>query len=295
MVVKLPVLLEGTRQISLAYRLYEREVSCYQHLADRSPFTTPELYYGAHDIASDDFVLVMEDVGHLRAPDQVAGCDPDDARSAVAALARHHAAFWDDAAVVGDTYPWLPFASDPPIPQMVIQGVTALWEPFVQFMGDRLDPRILPLGSWLPAHVEELLAVPAGRPYTVVHGDYRLDNMFFDAQRNVTLLDWQLVGKASGAFDVAYFISQSLPVDTRRALQDELFAIYLSELASYGVTYDEDDFWSDLQRAALFGLFYVVQVMAADITDPRTVALIHEGAMRSVTTIIDTGAIELIR
>ena len=124
-IVKLPVLIDATRQVALAYRFYEKEVAFYRELACETSLQTPEVYFGAHDPDTDNFVLVMQDVGHLRAADQVAGCDRDDALAAVAALARHHAAFWNDARFAGDDLAWLPFGSDAPTPEGVQQRFDA--------------------------------------------------------------------------------------------------------------------------------------------------------------------------
>ena len=42
------------------------------HLSE-TPLRTPQVYFAEHDLETDDFVLVMQDVGHLRAADQIAG------------------------------------------------------------------------------------------------------------------------------------------------------------------------------------------------------------------------------
>jgi hypothetical protein len=294
-IIKLPVLLDGTRQVAAVYRHYEKEVRFYAELAQRTSVATAAVYHGTHDVTTDNFVLIMEDLGHLRTADQVAGCDPEDAKAAMVALARHHASFWDDPAVVGDAHPWLPFGSDPPIPQGVQQGFDAYWAPFVEFMADGLDPRIAPAGEWVPANVLSLLTVPDGRPSTVVHGDFRLDNILFDDERIPTVLDWQIITKGAGGYDFAYFISQSFSVEARRTLIDELATTYLTTLRAEGIEYTDEDFWSDVRRSVLFCLFYQVQIMALDLSDPRTAALVREMANRSVHAIIDLGALSLIR
>src|SRR5258708_35207709 len=96
-IVKLPVLIDATRQVALTYRFYEKEVAFYRQLAVETTLRTPEVYFSAHDPDTDNFVLVMQDLGHLRAADQVAGCQREDAVAAVAALPRHHAACWNTA------------------------------------------------------------------------------------------------------------------------------------------------------------------------------------------------------
>lgn len=294
LIVKLPVLIDATRQVAAAYRHYEKEVAFYADLAPLTAVATPQVFYGAHDKDTDNFVLVMEDLRGLRPADQVAGCDPEDSRAAMAALAAHHASFWDDSKVVGDAYPWLPFGSDAPTPQGIKQGFAAYWEPFVEFMDEGLDPRILPLGDWVPAHAEDLLSVPPSRPFTVVDGDYRLDNLFFDEDRNVTVLDWQIATKGVGGYDFGYFVSQSLTVEERRARLDDLAATYLGSLSAAGITYDLPDFWDDVRKCVLFCLTYPVQIMALDLTDARAAALVREIANRSTSAILELGALELI-
>jgi hypothetical protein len=293
-IVKLPVLIDATRQVSLAYRLYEKEVAFYRHLAAETPLQTPDIYFADHDPETDDFVLVMQDVGHLRAGDQIAGCAREDALAAVAALARHHSAFWNDNRFGTDELAWLPFGSDSPTPEGVVQSFAVNWQPLVDFIGDDLSPDIKTVGEWLPGAARDLLSVPDGHPITVAHGDYRLDNLFFDDRRTVTALDWQIVTKTVGGYDFAYFVSQSLTAADRRQFVDDLVATYLGTLAEAGITYPEDQFWLDVRRNLLFCLVYPVQVMALDLTDPRSAALVRELTQRASSAITEMGALELL-
>ena len=294
LIVKLPVLLDATRQVSAAYRLYEKEVAFYRSLAPQTALRTPHVYVAAHDPHTDDFVLVMEDIGHLRTADQVAGCAPDDAAAAMVALARHHASFWNDPRFVRDDLAWLPFGSDPPIPEGVKQCFANYWEDFVEFMGDELPAEIRVLGEFVPGAARELLQVPDGHPITVVHGDYRLDNLFFDERREVMAVDWQIVFKGVGGYDFGYFVSQSLSIDDQRQHVDSLAETYLETLRGAGITYPEEQFWFDVRRTVLFCLTYPVQAMALDLTDPRAAALAHELAKRASNAIIEMGALDLV-
>jgi hypothetical protein len=291
-IVKLPVLIDATRQVALAYRFYEKEVAFYRELASQTTMNTPEIYFGAHDLTTDNFVLVMEDVGRLRAADQVAGCGRDDARAAVVALARHHASFWEDSRFGTDALAWLPFASDAPTPEGVQQGFDNYWEPFVEFMGDDLVSEVRAVGEWLPGAAQELLSAPQGRPVTLMHGDYRLDNLLFDDERAVTAIDWQITCKGVGGFDFAYFVSQSLTVEGRRAYIDELAEAYLATLGDLGIEYAADDFWADVRRSLLFCLAYPVQAVALDLSDPRAASLVHEMARRASSAIVEVGALD---
>jgi hypothetical protein len=293
-IVKLPVLIDATREVALAYRFYEKEVAFYRDLAHETPLRTPQVYFAAHDLDTDNFVLVMQDLGDLRAADQVAGCHRDDAVAAIAALARHHAAFWNDPRLENDELAWIPFGSDAPIPECVVQGFASAWEPFVEFMGDDLSPEIKAVGDWLPGAARDLLTIPDGHPVTITHGDYRLDNLFFDEARTVTALDWQITTKSVGGYDFAYFVSQSLSAADRRQYLDDLVQTYLATLADAGITYPKDQFWLDVRRTLLFCLAYPVQAMALDLTDPRAAELVREMAHRASSAITEMGALELV-
>ena len=88
--------------------------------------------------------------------------------------------------------------------------------------------------------------------------------------------------KTVGGYDFAYFVSQSLSAADRRQFIDDLVATYLGTLAEAGITYPEDQFWLDVRRNLLFCLVYPVQVMALDLTDPRSAALVRELTQRGV-------------
>ena len=136
-IVKLPVLLDETRRVALAYRFYENEVAFYRQLAHESQIGTAHAYSALHDPDTDNFVLVLEDIGHLRAADQVAGCSPPDATAAVTTLAHHHAAFWTDRRFSSDELGWLSFETDAPTPEGIQQGFANYWQPFVEFRGEQ--------------------------------------------------------------------------------------------------------------------------------------------------------------
>ena len=62
-----------------------------------------------------------------------------------------------------------------------------------------VDPVIAAVGpgwvDWMPSALERL----SGAPNTITHGDYRADNILFDEEGNVVLLDFQLTGRGRRA------------------------------------------------------------------------------------------------
>ena len=84
---------------------------------------------------------------------------------------------------------------------------------------------------------------------SICHGDYRLDNLFFDYDKDgsgalsvdpVTgepqwcVIDWQLVMATNPAFELSYFISQSVTNEFRLAHEKRLLHAYYLELTAEG-------------------------------------------------------------
>ena len=86
------------RFVATVLNMYGREVGFYEQLSPRTTIAHPECFHAAHDPATQDAVLLLEDVSPRgRLLDQIAGCSVGDARPAIRALAALHACFWDDA------------------------------------------------------------------------------------------------------------------------------------------------------------------------------------------------------
>ncbi len=102
-----------------------------------------------------------------------------------------------------------------------------------QWEGSRTrdNPSLGKLAEWLPKHI------PAGDETTIVHGDFRLDNMMFHASepRVIGIFDWELSTLGHPLADLAYScIRYRLRSDTYSGLMD-------LDLESLGIP-SEDEF-----------------------------------------------------
>ena len=90
--------------------------------------------------------------------------------------------------------------------------------------------------------------------FSLMHGDYRLDNMLFDPDRTrVTVVDWQTLGVGLPARDLAYFTGDQ-PAARRRGRRptSSWSPPTTTELLSYGITdYDRDTCWRDYRVGML--------------------------------------------
>jgi aminoglycoside/choline kinase family phosphotransferase len=110
--------------------------------------------------------------------------------------------------------------------------------PAAKFHGaDVLTADVVRLGDgWaarFPAMVDCLSVTP-----TLCHADWKPDNLFFDADGSVTVIDAQVSSVIDGAFDVGYFVSQSLAPAVRSGRGAELVRRYVDAMAQCGVVLD---------------------------------------------------------
>ncbi len=294
-VLKLASIHEPIRQVAKGYRFYEREVGVYNHLAPELSLRSPDCYFARHDPTSDDFVLMIQDLSALRLADQVAGCSVADALIVTDALATFHAQWFANQRLLD--YSFIERPSDPPYPQYHTQATKADWPVFQERFAGHVPPELMDLGErWYeigPALMEET----ANHPWTLAHGDVRLDNIFFDDRDgSIKIVDWQICFRNQGAFDLAYFLCQSLAVEDRRAHEGEILHRYHDQIVAGGVAgYGFDEFYDDYRRSVLFSFCYPMSAGAnADLVNDRVAELVHAMIDRSVAAILDLDALELV-
>jgi aminoglycoside/choline kinase family phosphotransferase len=295
-VAKFPTADPQTRGMVSLFRFYEREVRFYEQIADGLELATPRRYYSAYDPAGGDFILLLEDLTARRLGDQLAGCSLEDARLAIGELAKLHAAWWQSPRLEG--LAWMP-AADDVVNKTGLTVFPQAWSLFLQRFGEKLPPPMVPIGERLSVRAPEILDRFAGRPATVCHGDYRLDNLFFgnggDAPP-LTVIDWQIAIRSAGTYDVGYMTSQSLDPDLRRKHEMDVLRMYHQALIERGVQgYSFDQCLEDYRWTLLFCFAYpVIGGTMGDLSNERGVALATAMMERSATAIMDWDAGRLL-
>jgi aminoglycoside phosphotransferase (APT) family kinase protein len=97
-------------------------------------------------------------------------------------------------------------------------------------------------------------AASPAQTFSLIHGDYRLDNLMFDPNGSaVTALDWQTATSGPPARDLAYFLGTSLVSDQRREHEKDLVGAYCAALGERGVDYPLGQAWLDYRAGMLQG------------------------------------------
>ncbi|MEU9018040.1 phosphotransferase [Actinomadura sp. NPDC048394] len=262
MIAKVPAADEASRAAARAIRTYEVEASFYAGIAGGLDASVPACYFSAYEAEKDDYVVLLQDLAPAQAGDQLAGVSPDEAAAAVDEMAALHAAGWNDPDLAA--LPWLNRHSAEAA-EFTTAMVTGLYEGFKERYADRLEPEVIGLiEDFLPA-MGGYLAARDGAS-TLMHGDFRADNLLFGGPRPV-VLDWQTCAYGPGAADLAYFLGSSLPVEARREHERALVRRYHDALTGRGVDLAWDDCWDGYRRHAFQG---IVMAIGASMLVERT-------------------------
>ena len=254
LIAKLPSADVSSRTAGLILRAYEKEVRFYQELAADLRVRTPGALHADIDPATGSFVLLLEDMAPAEQGDQLVGCSVDQARASLSELVNLHAPRWGDPTL--RDIEWL-LGDRGPAREMMIGLLPTMWDGFTDRYADRLGDHVLEAGRIVFARLGSFYA--DRDPATVVHGDYRLDNLLFHPDDgSVAVLDWQTCTVGPGPADAAYFVGAGLLPDVRRDHEAELFDHYHRGLVTAGVAIDRDDCWAAYRRGTWAGLVMAV-------------------------------------
>ena len=259
-IIKWPIDVPHQRGMADALNAYDREVRYYRELAERSPLRVPTIH--AAMIAEDksNCVIVMEDLSAMRQGDRINGMTWDEAVEAVKTLARWHA-YWqnhDELEALGETF----YPIQHPVYNVILpQFMDAGWAKCQEYGAEHLTPEIIEFGErWV--ELLPLFQQHFNKDVTLIHADWRADNMFIDDNGEIVLIDFQLAGIGVGGYDLGYFVSQSLERDVRGGRERELVEIYCAALAEHGVQRDFDTAWFNFRVSIAWCLIYGVSSFA---------------------------------
>lgn len=292
LIAKFPTHSPDVRALMHPTRIYEREHRFYRELAPKSPLRTPAIHHVTCEVGEtpDDerYMLVMEDLSGLTLGDQVTGVTPEQARLALVALAGHHAAFWNGAGL--EDADFIPVINGP-LNQAGVTIYEVSLPGFMEAFGSAIKPELADYVRDYASTRPQILDDLAAMPHTLVHFDFRADNLLFDTDGSVAAVDWQTISKGGGAADLGYFLSQNLSVEDRREHEIDLLRAYHDALVSHGVDdYEFDQLLADYRVGITCGwIIPVLAVGTLDFTSERAVTLWTAVVERVQSALIDHG------
>lgn len=280
---------EGSLASARRSGAHEREVRFFQQVAPRTGVAVPYPLASWYDPDTCEFLLVQEFVDSDPAIDQLAGISPSLARLVIREMARLHATWWSSPDLID--FAWLPSLDGEARRSNLATITTTGWDPLCRLVGNEFTAEEQALGERLPKRMDDVLVMVGALTPTVIHSDLRTDNLLFAPDHSsVTLIDWQGVGRGPGAWDLAYFISQSLDVDVRRQCEAELIDLYVEALGDDGIHEPRDAVLAGYSESLLFGLAVASALpLISNTAEPRVRALAVSMSRRAIEALRDHG------
>jgi len=243
-------------------------------LGSKTPLRVPQLYESRFGEFSEDasttlglslgstFIL-MEDLAPIAVTgNQVKGLKPADVKNLIISSAHLHATFWQGrgrrAASTPKAHQQKKHKHDlhhQAIPDYVVRGkddfsflqslmrnYVEKYPTFLQTRGykdfdvDLDEEAVMSIGSHIYENADRILdLVCRDMPQTLIHADYRADNVML-MENGCAVLDWQLYCTGNGLYDVANIIISSMSVSDSEDHCVELLKLYQKTLVDLGVT-----------------------------------------------------------
>jgi hypothetical protein len=281
---------QTSRSTGIGLGIYEREVLFYQQAAPRIGGPVADCHLALYDAQEGWFTLVLEDAAPAAQGDQIAGCTVEEAGLAMRELARLHGPVWNDEQL--GAAGWLNQ------PSVVNQALVAqLLGGFLERYDSRIAPEHRAVAERFVARLDPWLADRTA-PFSIVHGDYRLDNVLFGrpgSPRPLTVVDWQTVSWGAPLLDASYFLGAGLNVDDRRAHEQALVRQYYEGLLELGVEgFAWEECWEEYRRYTFHGVLMAVIAPMLVVRTERGDDMFMTSIARHAQQIIDLDAEELL-
>jgi Ecdysteroid kinase-like family len=242
------------------HALYRNEVEFYTRLRPEIDIETPRALGGRFDPATNQYVLVLEDLSArgVQFPSIMDDFSLANVRSILDTLARLHARYWQSPRFETDLA-WVQTHTAGDIEELMdgliragIQSEIAKEKYKREFIG-----RMGTSEGELHAGVAAVKRHQSTLPQTLLHGDPHIGNVYVLPDGRGGLYDWQISVRGHALHDVCYHITTALPIEIRRTHERELLAFYRDRLSAYGVAQppDPETLWLEYRRAAIWGVY----------------------------------------
>jgi len=296
-VIKFAALDPQSRATGIQVGTYQREAEFYRRVAPMVEVAVPHLYYVEFVEGTADIVIVMEDLHPREQGDQLGGCSPNEATLALSEAAKLHRPFWGDETLFD--LAWVS-RRNPEQTAQTVALLEGLQPAFVERYRRDLSEEAIEISEHFVRNASNWFSeIP--KPSTLVHGDFRLDNLMFaptdlGVTPPVVVVDWQTVAHSHGAHDVSYFVGSAFEPEVRRHHEEQLVSHYFEELTKEEpippLTWDE--LWLNYRRFSWSG--FIMAILASMIVgrtdrgDEMFVAM----ANRHASQVVDLGATEFL-
>lgn len=224
------------RTMVAALSMARNEVRFYRHARPALSDRVAPNCYAAHAAVGARHLLVLEDILERGGTPKALADDIDAAyaQSMMVTLGELHAAFWKSPRLHTDLKFVRPERSRPGF-SLLLRQFRHVRSKLLRSAEYEFPPEVRQMATFVNANDWALHANWERGAQTLIHGDTHLGNTFQLEDGTVGLLDWQVLYRAPGMRDVAYFLTHSVPTGVRQAHIDEFVQTYIDTLNAHGV------------------------------------------------------------
>jgi Ecdysteroid kinase-like family len=238
------------------------------------------------DVDTAASVVITEDVVAQggRFVDCFSARGPDEVARGLEQLAELHACTWMDADLAATGWLISRF-------EMYLKGrgAEAVAENFGGSVGARIPTAVKDANALVAAYRRVADTSAQVSPWSIIHGDPHIANVYRDAIGRPCFVDWQLVQRGSPFVDFGYHLASALPVNLRRTHEAELVDHYLGALLARGVDIPATAVvWHGIRCGFVHGLYLWA------ITTQVTPEIVTELLARLGGAVADHGALDRV-
>jgi hypothetical protein len=229
------------------------EACFYRDAAAATGMRTLRSVYSEVDEPASTGVIITEDVVAAGGTflDARSAYTPDQAAESLGELAKLHAATWCAPAFAAADWLEPRFGT-----YLVLRGVEDILGNFDGPIGAGVPDETRDAQRLIDTYRTLILQTSDATPWSVIHGDAHVGNVYLDGAGRPSFLDWQLVQRGPWYLDVGYHIASALTVEDRRRTDQDLVRHYLDRLRAAGVDAPAwDDAWLGVRRGIVHGFF----------------------------------------
>jgi hypothetical protein len=268
---------------------YATEHIFYREVAPRISLRTPQAY--ANEISSDGtrFILLLEDIrdGHITRDQE--GLSGAQLASAFENAARLHGSTWGR----GDSFGFSRYnESDAAIYARNVRAAMDVFDDNPHFSLTAEQHAAMELFG---EHVERwFLDERWGQ--SIIHGDFRADNLLFRADGECVVVDWQLAAHAAPGWDVGYLIALGFGSSDKLSDIQLLLRQYHAETVAAGAhDFSWEQVWGGTRSGFFLALAMAVMGTRSLEQAEGSIALVQHMLTSSCDIIIETEAAELFK
>lgn len=290
LVAKLPAADETARTMASYTGAYRKEVMFYRELAQLTDMDTPAIYCAEVNDDGSRFIIVMEDLAPAEPGDQLLGESTARAQLAISAVAKLHATFHGKPELLAGDYVTRTDTDSAAFGEELMQQN---WPGFVERFGAGLNRECIEFGErYVANHCAWVTRFDGIK--TLIHGDYRSENLLFNADGRTTAVDWQTLSESCGLADVSYFLGGSLDTALRRQHEEALVELYRQELGRCGVTLEAAQCWRQYREFSMHAIMITVLGAMFSEAAERSDRMFLAMAQRHLQQCVDLDAAEFL-